>query len=389
MTEKVVSKQVEDEPELLELMLKDFESAPEAYHPSVYWSAYEKKLVPELKTQGLRDFRRRKDTALEAFGGTDNYPIDNVLSLRKYGGRSPLARWGIYPCNKLRLFKRTLRLLLHLKSFRNSIAQTSFYYYDITLKQKQLLDYQLAKYYGLVNNAKPISNISASAVGNPNNVFYVEGKLYVDSLIRYYLMYAYCCKFVNFDSIETVMEIGSGRGGQIEVLKKLHPHLTFFVFDIPPQLYVCEQYLKALFPDSLISYRETREMKTLPSKPEGKIFILPPWILPKIENLSYDLFWNSVSFQEMNPPTVSHYLKFVNQQTKKFVFLHAGKVGDVYYDGKRTILKAVGIDHYDKWLSNFERIDCSPSMVQTRGAEFLNFMIWKRVSKIDDKRGEN
>ena len=114
-------------------------------------------------------------------------------------------------------------------------------------------------------------------VGSPEGVFSINEKFYTTSLLYYYIHYAYCCKYVDFNTIDTIMELGAGAGNQIGVIKRLHHHMTFYVFDIAPQLYVCQQYLSALFPDSVISYRQTRTMNELPEEQAGKIFIFGNW----------------------------------------------------------------------------------------------------------------
>jgi putative sugar O-methyltransferase len=52
------------------------------------------------------------------------------------------------------------------------------------------------------------------------------------------------------------------------------------------------------------------------------IFVFGNWKLPELKDFSYDLFWNSASFQEMEPDVVLNYLSYVNRQTKKYVFLN-------------------------------------------------------------------
>ena len=78
-------------------------------------------------------------------------------------------------------------------------------------------------------------------------------------------MYAFASKLIDFDSIHSILELGTGIGGQLEVIKKLHPDVNYYVFDITPMLYVCEQYLKSIFPSSVVSYRETRKMMKISS----------------------------------------------------------------------------------------------------------------------------
>jgi len=60
-----------DNPELLRVMLDDTNHVPDIYKPTNYWNIYAKKLIPELKEFGLRDFRRRQGSVLSSFCATD------------------------------------------------------------------------------------------------------------------------------------------------------------------------------------------------------------------------------------------------------------------------------------------------------------------------------
>ena len=337
--------QVKDDFELLETMMTDLSKVSELYKITNYWSYYEKKSIPEIKSLGLHDFRRRKNSVLSAFGATDLLPSSQFQNESLTGKRKII---------KLLMKMSPHKILKHL-----SRAYLGLNYQDLTM-----FCYQLAKFYGTNSMAKPIENLEASLVGNPEDIFLINGKNYTTSLIYYYLMYAYCSKFVNFESINSFMEIGSGLGKQIEVIKKLHPHINFFIFDIPPQLYVCEQYLSAIFPDSVISYRETKDMNQIP-KTSGKIFIFGNWKINEIENLNYDIFWNSASFQEMEPNVVSNYLNFVNKQTEKFAFLMERMIGKEVTNSKGGggVLKQTTLEHYKKGLRDFSLKDMSDAMM--------------------------
>ncbi len=330
--------QVKDDLDLLELMVSDSSSADSLFKTTNYWLNYQNVFLPELRSLGLRDFRRRRNSILYSFGAVDfaplSFPLDNSIK-------------GIY----LKLARFNFKTTIKLKKFLGRIKSD-----DVNL-----FLYEMAKSYGLKCGAQPLDNLEASLVGNPESYFSVDGKIRTYLLLTYYVQYAYCCRFMNFNKINSMMEIGSGCGKQIEVIKKLHPHITFYIFDIPPQLYVCEQYLSAIFPDSVVSYRETRNMTRIPEEKAGKIFIFNNWKLPQITNLDYDLFWNSTSFQEMEPEVVANYLKYVNQQAKKYVFLHetmAG-LGITKHPGEQGVFNKTVLDDYKKGLNNFMLKDLS------------------------------
>ncbi len=362
--------QVKDDPELLELMMKDTYSSSKLYKPTNFWANFEKKFLPEIRNQGLKDFRKRKYSILSEFGATDLYPHSDFL-------REPVRD---------RLSLKIVRNLIKLAS-KNTHLEKLFYrlsesYLGVNLEEINLLCYEFAKCYGELNGAKSIENFDGSLSGNPENYFYESGHLYTISLLDYYIIYAYCCKFLNFDSIESLLEIGTGSGKQIEVIKKLHPKITFYVLDIPPQLYVSEQYLSKIFPDSVISYKKTRKITKIPNEREGKIFILGNWKISQIENLKYDLFWNAVSFQEMEPDVVLNYLQFVNRQTRKYVFLYENLKGKevASVKGNHGVLNQTNLDHYKNGLKDFEIKNSSKVIRPPRLSSGPNsrFMFWEK-----------
>jgi len=369
MKEESTGQQVRDDSELLELMMQDITSASNFFKPTNFWTNYEKIFLPEIRALGLKDFRRRKNSVLSSFGATD-------LSSLSLATPIPLLKFAQKP------FKFFLKMSLKVRKMKTLLNHNPVKYAGIGNRDINLFCYEFAKSYGEKNGAKPIHEFEASHIGNPENVFYINGKMYTNSLLNYYVNYAYCCKFMNFDSIHTIMEIGCGSGKQVEIIKKLHPHITFYLFDIPPQLYVAEQYLSALFSDSVVSYRKTRTMKSIPEKQKGKIFIFANWKIPELANLNYDLFWNSASFQEMEPHVVLNYLKYVNQQTVKYATLTELMTGmkKTNAEGQQGVLEKTKLQHYKKGLKDFQMQDLSKTITLPPLFRLTkpSFSFWKR-----------
>lgn len=349
-----MSEQVIDDQELLELMMQDRTLVPDLYKPTNYWLNYEKLLLPELRREGLRDFRRRKNSVLTSFAATDLTSASMAI-----------FNHPIWPTPSVRT-----KMYRHLRYYYNRLAYRSI------CKSR----YNAAKEFGNRNKAQPIDRLEASTVASPEDVFSVNGKLYTSSLLNYYFHYAYCCNYVDFNEINTIMEIGAGAGKQIEVIKKLHPDITFYVFEIPPQLYVCEQYLSALFPDSVISYRQTRTMKEIPEKQTGKIFIFGNWKISELAGISYDLFWNCASFQEMEPNIVANYLGYVNRQTKRYAYLCEAMEGmpRATSEGSYGVLELTTFENYKLGLKDFQLQDMSNGDYIYKGYISYNSSFWHR-----------
>ena len=365
--------QMEDDPQLLRLMLEDLESAPQIYQPTNQWTHNAKESIPELFSLGLHDIKRRKDSCLQWFGGMDLPPTLPLADMSK--SRFVNNRFT----KKVPFHGRFIEFIA--KCSRSRLAKACFPIRGMNIEYVKQWAYATAFTKGVKAGAKSIDHLEVSLVGNPEDVFRVGDQLYTMWTFFYYMYYAYCCNYLDFDSIQTIVELGPGLGRQVEVIKKLHPDICFLLFDIPPQLYVCEQYLSAVFPDSVVSYRDTRDMDRLPDTRKGKIFLFGNWKFPVLGEEEIDLFWNALSFQEMEPDVVANYLSYVNHQTEN-VFLHqhmegypalAKRAGD-YGVFNRTTLQ-----DYQSDLANFQLVNMGPdydALGRPRGTTSVSF--WKR-----------
>lgn len=344
--------QVEDDDALLDLMLSDVQSAPEIFQPTNYWSVYHERIVPELREKGLNDFRRRRVTTLHKFGATDSFPEVRLdfRSQRYLNNRYT---------RKIKPWERFLELL-------NAT--------QLVLAHRQVR--QMVERY--VAEAKVDSiDFEASLVGNPQDIVRINGKKYTQRILDHYLKYLYCRQYIDFETTKVFVELGPGSGKQVEVIRKLHPEACFFLFDIPPQLYVCEQYLKSVFPGSVVSYRSTRDLTQPPAVEPGTIYILGNWQFPLIDQLKVDLFWNSASFQEMEPHVVAEYLKHVNRSADAaYLFQQMEGKPIAAQPGESGVISPVTLDDYRSGLSDLELIDITDGWtIEEYG---LKHGIWKR-----------
>jgi len=362
-----------DNPELLNIMLQDAQQAPDIYKPTNYWSVYGQRFLPELQKLGLKDFRRRRGSILSTFGATDLEPSFALVDLsqsRLFGNRMT------------RLIPGWFYLLSWLSSLLNKCGyapvKTDFYGYTIDdLKHSA---YLLVRLMGDKIGVKSIDDFEVSLAGNPEDVFEVNGKPYTMRSLYYYLRYIYCAQFIDFERVKVIVELGSGSGKQAEVIKKLHPHITFLLFDIPPQLYVSHQYLCAVFPDAVVDYMTTRNMDTMSEIKAGNIYMFGNWKFPILSTVKIDLFWNAVSFQEMEPNVVANYLHYVNKQADA-VFLQQKMAGKevAKRKGGHGVLQQTKLEHYKSGLVNLELIDMSPSRRPLGDLPGHSDSFWKRI----------
>jgi len=341
--------QVKDDFSLLELMMDDLQKADALYRPTNYWQYYENKLLPELKNSGLTDFRRRRNSSLEAFTAVDLVePLISVSTRLK----SRLLANRI--CRRIPGWTAFWTWIA--RQFADTQASVSGY---LTEKRLRTLYFGYAEWLGSrAPHAKPLNSIGMSLAGNPEDVFEVDGRPYSISFVYQYLRYAFVSRHIDFNDVKVYVELGSGSGKQVELLKKLHPDATFILFDIPPQLYVAHQYLAEVFGADVVPYRHCRDLKTLANVEPGKIYILGTPQFPLLDTIAVDLFWNSASFQEMEPFVVENYLNYVNR-CARHVFLYELMMGQelAANPGEKGVLEGTTLENYQRYLPDFRLVE--------------------------------
>ena len=334
-----------DDLRLLDQMMSDLGQAPEEYRPTKYWANNEAELVTYLREYGLQDFRRQHSTGarniLLSFGATD--------LLRDEWTAPELERSRV-------VSNRFTRRIRHLPPAYRRIGtlQRDAYVRRISTRYQSYGSVCLAfaAQKGTEWGAKPVQDLHLSMIGNPEDRFEVDDRPWSYTMLNFYMRYAWACQFIEFDSIDSIAELGSGSGKQAEVLANLYPDLTFFLYDIPPQLYVAHQYLKAVFPDRVVQYGDDLSLE------KGSINLLPSWRFTDLRELHPSLFWNAASFQEMEPDVVRNYLGTVSEAAPDHIYLMERM------EGMPTgVADATMLGDYKDALSNYSLVRVDPSLL--------------------------
>lgn len=308
--------QVSDDPQLLEKMMLDMENANELYRPTNYWQYYQKHFLPELQKKGLKDFRRRRSSVLNRFGASDLL----IRGTLKYGGK-------YYIKGSDRALRALCKILerLGVRIFNIPPEDITEYFFRHVK-------------YKFDNNSIDIFRCPTTEYGNPEDLLSINGTKWSLSHLQYCSIFIDTVNYITFKPNMIFCELGSGMGKNIEVLAKLYEKATFLIFDIPPQLYVAHQYLLSVFGKRVIPYSDA--IKIIPFKEEylksiqGKIVILPTWLMPDWTNIKIDIFWNCASFQEMEPDVVQNYLAIVKKMCPDFIYIDAASEGNYWGEWK-------------------------------------------------------
>ncbi|MCX6227018.1 MAG: putative sugar O-methyltransferase, partial [Bacteroidia bacterium] len=105
--------------------------------------------------------------------------------------------------------------------------------------------------------------------------------------------------------------IGGGFGINIHLLIENYPKIRKVIYlDIPPNLYVGTQYLKAFYGEAVYDYRMLRKLQEIKfsDTDDLEIFCITPWQIERLQS-QVDIFMNSHSFVEMPKEIVSNYAR--------------------------------------------------------------------------------
>lgn len=276
-----------DDFELLDIMLVDAEHQPPLYNPGSYWATKAKNAAKEIKKYGIAEFRG--STNLIGMSYADNLCIDSRNSYNQ--GLKKLARWltKIFPVN--RIFDSQVRLTEARANEAIRYAQEV-----IRLKEK---DRRLLEKYSM----------PYSLLGQCLTKAEIDGKEYSTHYLSLLEQHDNIASHINFKKAHAIFEIGGGFGTNVHLLIENYKNIRKVLYlDIPPNLYVGTQYLKAFYGDSVIDYKASRNLKSIKFADDEtlEIYCIAPW---QIENFAgaVDVFMNSHSFVEMPKEVVRNY----------------------------------------------------------------------------------
>jgi len=291
-TENDQNIELKDDPELLDMMLTDSKSQPPIYHPGPYWANKAKNTANEIKRCGIADFRGSSN--LIGLSYTDNLYIDIRDGYNH--GLKRLARWltNTYPLSKI--YESQVRLT-------ESYANLNIIYAQEILNIKERTRELFRKY-----------TIPYSVLGNCLSKVEIDEHDYSIHYLNILEQHDNIASRINFNDAYSIFEIGGGFGTNIHLLLENYNNIRKVLYlDIPPNLYVGTQYLKAFYRTAVFDYRALRHYDSIKFSPDDsvEIFCIAPWQIEKFDS-KIDIFMNSHSFVEMPNNVVKNYVDKFN-----------------------------------------------------------------------------
>lgn len=244
------------------------------YKTSKYWQPYQTRIAKAIHKHGLEKFRSNHEIC-KGFG--DSLPVDPILP--RFTSIIP-SRF-IAPYRKL-----------------------------VITYRKQMLEYRQKALEEQYDWVAPKIFPNTTAFGCEDFIELKGKKISV-----YYLkIYERIVEAnIEWDKINTVVEIGGGFGANVHLLEHFYPHLSFTLIDIYPVLDIARHYLGALGKGPFV-YRYPDE----------------------VDKMQCDVLWNAYSFQEMTKKQINKYLKLIEH--KKLVSFNNEKnfEGELIFSPSRS-----------------------------------------------------
>lgn len=363
---------------LLHGMLDDMNQAPPIYQPGNYWLPYIGKIAKQIENGDLNQFRGQVmgPGTMASFGGGRD--LEGV----KYG-------WHLYPFHPVftpfdasRIVRGYNRLIDRLfavhpafghLAFRGALARD---YFQETIQERQDAAWMVAKAH---DTGHILERIEDSHEGNPAG-FHRGGKFYTVRFLDEAMQLFFVQDTVPVEELRTVVELGPGIGLKASLFLQLNRDLTYVLVDIPPALYVAQQYLTAVTGGVLPYHRVKESLEKGEEFRKYRVICLAPWMLDQLKEFDCDLFINVASFQEMEPWLVENYLGHVKRFRPEWVFLSELKEGHFTgKEGEHGLLKQTKYQDYLKFLAPEYRPVKEADLKSTLRCSDLSFdMLFRR-----------
>ncbi len=281
--------ELKDDFELFDIMLNDSKGQPPLYRPGPYWATKAKNAANEIKRCGIGDFRGSKNAIGLSYA--DNLFID-IRNSYNHGFKGRLSRWvmNTYPLSVI--FEAQVR-------WTKLYANMSIVYAQEILNLKEKTKELLKKYnvpYSLLGKCLAKAKID----GQDLSVHYLNLLEQHDNI----------ASRIKFNEAKSIFEIGGGFGANIHLLLENYKNIRKVLYlDIPPNLYVGTQYLKAFYGTEVLDFRTLKHLDSIKFSADDniEIFCIAPWQIEKFES-AVDIFMNSQSFVEMPNNIVKNYV---------------------------------------------------------------------------------
>jgi len=284
---------------ILESMIECLAKGDTIYLPSNFWKELVDKNIKQLESNGMQNMKRT--LAQNYFTWVVGWRDEQYRYLLK---NTRLKDWP--------------SILKNIFKYDTTSVLTRRQQLGLSLFTKML--WKFAESHDIEHI---LNQIEEPKQGNPFNIT-IEGKLISQDLanaaLEYYSIREYFNASANAPTV--ISELGAGYGRNAYFFLQAFPQCKYILIDIPPALYVAQNYITSLFPDrKIFKFRCFDDFDAVKTDflDADIVFLLPHQanMLPK---KCVDLFVNISSLQEMKIEQIKAYFMMIDKLTKGYFY---------------------------------------------------------------------
>jgi len=292
----------------LSRMMDTLNSAPKIYVPSDFWQMLNAVHINKLDAGGFDSFKRSINKAYF------NWEISGIFLHQLQIFFSEIYRGNIWPIVKSKFIDKNFSGRVFVKfEFLSRLIYKVYvaYLYD---------------YVSRIDRLELLKKISEPLLGEPFLVKYRNRFISQDLCNSVHEFYS-ITKEINLDKKLEIAEIGAGYGRLTYVFLKALPKTSYCIIDIPPALYISQEYLRRIFPkEKIFLFRPFKNFKEIEQEfRDARIKFLLPHQIEYLPKNYFDIMINISSLHEMRRDQINNYVKQENRLTRGFMYLKQWK----------------------------------------------------------------
>ncbi len=333
---------------ILDEMLEEISKAPDIYRPSQYWIDVGKAHAERLLHGGFQDFKRSINLKYFNWGilGILRHQLLPVIIELRRGNFAPIfGSRLVNPKSNTRVESQSINIFHRFMYAESYDLLSSFIYRVYT---SSLWEYVLRG-----DRLHILSKIEEPSMGNPFLVSYKQKSISQDLCNSVHEFYS-ITENIDMQRHMDVAELGAGYGRLAYIFLKMLPQVSYTIVDIPPALFISQEYLSRVFPKEKIFYfrpfRSFREVKR--EFESARIRFVMAHQIEYLPDKYFDHMFTISSLQEMTRKQIRNYIVQVDRLTKELFYMKQwlkSRASDNMYISQREypIPK--------KWQTIFER----------------------------------
>lgn len=288
----------------LDEMFAELQKAPPIYRPSKFWEQLNSIHIQQLSKDGFDDFKRSVN--LRYF----NWGILGIFWHQLSPVFSELMRGNITPFFRTDFVNYKSQSGKTLKSF-DFISAWIYKTYVATLFD----------YVSRSDELNILRDIDEPLIGNPFVIKYKDMSTSQDLCNSVHEFYSSAEK-LDYQKANHIAELGAGYGRLAYVFLKTLPKASYCIIDIPPALYMAQEYLSKIFhKEKIFYYRPFKSFAEIKEEfDSSRIKFIMPHQIEHLPDSSFNMFINISSLHEMTRAQISNYLKHIDRLTTGYFY---------------------------------------------------------------------